>query len=198
MKHRIFGAMLIALVGGSMTLPARADVPVDIDIAVGHTAAGGLAALYDFGTPTPLDPVSGLFNGWAGDEPGFDHVEADAPGDDLYTLEPGADIVFEIVSIDDALIGNPLTDALDQTGEQLVLGDETLHRHIEWLINADDPTFDPLQSVWDISFKLIDTGSTSYADSPVYTWTMTPAPEPATATLLLAGCVALIRRRRGR
>jgi hypothetical protein len=199
MKRTFSLALLIAAIGALTAASARAGDVHDHehgDITVGHSGAGVLAVEYDFDEPTILESVNGLLNGWAGDEPGFAHLEADEPAEDFFTLADGANIVFEIVSIDDALIGNPLTDGLNAPGEQLVLGDYELHQHVDWLIDSDDPDFDPLQTVWTVEFKLLDTGTTNYGESSTYTWDLTNVPEPATGMLMLLGCAALRRRRR--
>lgn len=167
------------------------------DIIVGRTSGNQLTVEFDgFGETHELAPVNGLFNGWAGDDPGFAHLEADEPVEDFYTLQSGADIYLEIVSIDTALRGNPLTDDLDVAGEQALLGGYELHEHIDWLIDSDDAGFDPLQTQWDVSFKLVDMGATTnYSDSDIYTLSFTNVPEPASVVLLAVGGLAAIRRR---
>ncbi|MCB9850422.1 MAG: PEP-CTERM sorting domain-containing protein [Phycisphaerales bacterium] len=197
MKRFAYMTMLLAaLMPVSAALAGGEEEHEHDDITVGHSGAGQLKVEFDFSGASELTPVSGLLNGWAGDEPGFAHLEADEPGEDFFTLATGANILFEVVSIDDALVGNPLTDAIDTAGDQLLLGDEELHKHIDWLINSDDPSFDPLQTVWTVQFKLLDTGATSYDESEVYTWNLTNVPEPATAMLMLVGCAAICRKRR--
>lgn len=197
MKH-LMNVSIVAVLTAIFPLAAQAGVDHhhEGDIVVGRTGANVLSVEFDFDEPTVLAPVSGLLNGWAGDEPGFDHLEADEPAEDFYMLAPGASVVFELLSIDPALVGNPLTDPLDSPGDSFVLGDHELHQHIDWLIDADSPSFNPAQTEWSVMFRLSDAGATGYGDSEIYTWRFTNVPEPATAALLLAGAVALVRRRR--
>ncbi len=184
---------LTCAVGAFWPTTTRAD-DHHHDVVVGRTSANQLAVEYDFAEMVQLPPVSGLFNGWAGDDPGFGHLEADEPAEDFYTLGAGAGIYFEVVAFDAALIGNPLTDALDVPGEQTLLGDDSLHEHIDWLIDSDHAGFDPLQTVWNAQFRLVDLGGL-YTPSDVYTLRFTNVPEPATAALLALGAIALVRRR---
>jgi len=166
------------------------------DIIVGRSLLDVLAVEYDFDEPTVLAPVSGLLAGWAGDEPGFDHLEANEPDEDFYSLAAGANIVFELVNIDQALVGNPLGSPLDAPGARFVLGDHELHQHIDWLIDSTDPAFNPVQTVWSLQFRLIDIGATGYGASDVYDWHFTNMPEPGSAGLMLAACAWAIRRKR--
>jgi hypothetical protein len=195
MKRMILLGVVLAVATGPAAL-AGGHGHEHEDIIVGRSNAGVLGVEYDFDEASVLPPVSGVLNGWAGDDPGFSHLEVDEPGEDFYMLGAGANIVFEIVDIDPALVGNPLTDSLDAIGDQFTLGDEELHSHIDWLINSDDPAFDPLQTLWEVDFKLVDTGSTNYGASPVYTWGFTNVPEPTAAILMLAGCTLIGMRRK--
>jgi hypothetical protein len=193
MRNRRWAGLVAAAVLGASVTPVLGHH--EGDIVVGRTGAGTLTVEFDdFGEVFQLPPASGLLNGWAGEEPGFDHLEADEPSEDFYVLEAGANVVFEVVSFDLALRGDPLTDDLHDPGDQTVLGDEELHEHIDWFIDRDDPAFDPLQTVWEARFKLVDTGTTNYADSQTYTLKF--APEPGTMGLLALGGVALLRRPR--
>ena len=63
-------------------------------------------------------------------------------------------------------------------------------------IDADHAAFDSLETQWDVSFKLVDRGTTLYADSAVFTLSFTNVPEPATGVLLIVGAITL-RRRQG-
>lgn len=195
---RLLNVIAVAALTAVFPLTAQAgdDQHHEGDIVVGRTGANTLTVEYNFPAPTVLTPVSGLLNGWAGDEPGFDHLEADEPDEDIYTLAPGVRVVFELVSIDPALVGNPLTEPLDSPGDTLLLGDHELHQHIDWLIDSDGPSFNPVQTEWSVMFRLSDSGTTGYSDSEVYSWHFTNVPEPATVGLLLVGAVAFVRRRR--
>jgi hypothetical protein len=194
MRSWTWSGLTVVLVLGAWVSPVLGHH--EGDIVVGRTGAGQLTVEFDeFDHVVELPPVSGLLNGWAGEEPGFDHLEADEPSEDFYVLEAGVSVVFEVVSFDPAFRGDPLTDDLHNPGDQGVLGDELFHEHIDWFIDRDDPAFDPLQTVWEAQFKLVDTGTTNYADSQTYTLKF--APEPGTMSLLAFGGVFLFRRRPG-
>lgn len=143
------------------------------DVWVGRSDAGQLkiAGFPVANDAIPLAPSEGLFNGWTDTEPGFDRILTDDPANDLFTLEAGAQISIVVVAIDDALRAiKPVTfEILDDPGDQTLLGNENLHIHLTWHINSDDPEFDPGQYLWNATFKLIDTGSTGYADSDPFT-----------------------------
>lgn len=177
----------------AVAAPLLAQGHADEDINVGRSGAGRLVAEFDFSALLEAFPVGGLFTGWASDEPGFFALPADEPAEDLFTLEPGASVALEITAISAALRGNPLTDDLDQAGEQTLLGDHLLHVHINWLIDDTYPAFDPLQTEWDVSFKLIDLGTTNYAESAIYTLRYAPVPEPSTLALLGLSGMLLLR-----
>lgn len=120
---------------------------------------------------TVLEPSSGLFNGWTGTEPGFDHLVMDEPENDLLTLENGCQIRLELVAADPAFraITNTFT-IIDDPGERALLGGAALHAHLTWHVNSDHSGFDPLKVLWRATFKLVDTGTTGYATSSEFTF----------------------------
>lgn len=168
------------------------------DIAVGWTdfgVSGGpkyLATEFHYDEEHTLPPIGGpVLWGWLGDEPGFDHLHEDMPDEDFYTLDPGAEVIFEVLAIDDGL--NIWTPGFGETltvGDTFVLGDEELHRHLGWHIDATIPGVDPELYTYSATFRLSDSGTTGYGISEAYTLTFVP--EPATALLALAG--AIVRR----
>lgn len=150
--------------------PTRAG---EDDILVGRTAANQLAiGGFDPNDETiGLPCVSGILQGWALDDPGFDHiVQADVVAD-LYPMDAGAQIRIVCLSIDSALrVISPSFSIMDAPGESLLLGGSSLHTHLTWHINSADPAFNPNQTDWSATFKLIDTGSTGYAESAPFTF----------------------------
>lgn len=165
------------------------------DLVVGRTGGGQLQVEFDFGAPLALPPVDGLLKGWALDDPGFDHLEADEPDEDFFMLGSGAQIRFDVVSFAPAFQAwTPgFAAALRNPGDTYVFPDgELLHGHLNWHIDALDPQFDPAAGPWTASFRLVDVGSTGYTPSEVYTFAFTPEP----STLALVGLGALVLRRR--
>ena len=170
------------------------------DLQVGHSATGQLNIEFDFDEPQFLPPVSGLLNGWAGDDPGFMARHEDEADEDYYQLEPGAQIRFELVGVDPALkaYAPGFGTTLSNPGDSFVFpvdDEDILHTHLTWHIDATDPAFDPLQTVWSLDFRLADVGTTGYAASEVYTLQFTNVPEPASLGVLLAAVLLLARRR---
>lgn len=185
----LFGAVL-ALSVSAMAQHAHEDM------VVGRSAAGQLMIEFDdFGEEHMLGAISGVINGWLGDDPGFDHLEADEPLEDFYTLEDGAAIWFEVVSFDAGfqIWGPGFTGPFLNAGEDVYLGDDHLHEHVEFHINSDAPSFDLSNSPWEATFKLVDKGTTGYSDSPNYTLTFIP--EPGSLVLLGLAALTVLRRR---
>ncbi|MCE5339851.1 MAG: PEP-CTERM sorting domain-containing protein [Planctomycetaceae bacterium] len=65
------------------------------------------------------------------------------------------------------------------------------HNHTEFLALASGAG-----ETFTATFKLFDNGTTDFADSAEYTLTFTTIPEPATLTLLGAGLVSVLKRRK--
>lgn len=196
MKNAILmsSALLAGIVVGAS--PAPAAHRHEGDVIIGRTGSGQLRFETDLDEIRLLDPVAGLLTGWAGDEPGFEALTEDEPDEDLFRLGTGAQIRLEAVALDPALrVRNPLNPLmmLSSPGDQLLLGDHELHDHVIWHVDSLDPAFDPSRSVWQGTFKLVDTGSTGYADSPLFTLRFA-IPEPSTLALLVAGSLAVRRR----
>jgi hypothetical protein len=118
------------------------------DVWIGRTAAGQLkiGGFSVADNAVTLPPVGGLFNGWSDNDPGFDRIVSDDPGADLFSMETGAQISLVAVEMDEAFRAiDPSFNIMDEVGEQLFLGNESLHIHLTWHINSDDPSFDPDQ-----------------------------------------------------
>lgn len=146
------------------------------DIWVGRTATGQLKIDPQGFIPAEnyhtMNAVNGPFLwGWSDNDPGFDHVTADDPNNDVYVLESGAKLWLEVVSIDEAfqMIDNAFN-FLNMPGQETYLGDHTLHVHNTWHIDSTDPAYDPDQCVWHATFILRDKGSTGYAASAPFTF----------------------------
>jgi hypothetical protein len=196
MKTRFSLSIVSMLAVGAFALPAFAEEHEHEheDLIVGRTSGGELMIEFaHFDEEHMLGSVSGAINGWLGDDPGFSHLEADEPGEDFYMLEAGAEIWFEVVSFDTAFQawGPGLTGPYATAGDQVLLGDEELHEHLDWHINTDDLGYSLLDGPWEASFKLIDMGTTAYDDSPTYTLTFVP--EPGTLGALLVAAIVLLK-----
>jgi len=163
------------------------------DFAVAHTAAGQLTIDFDFSERIELPPVDALLQGWAHDDPGFVTLDMDEPDEDVFGLDSGANVVLETVSIDPVLkIWNP--DLLDAPGEQLILGSPEFHTHVIFHIDSTDAAFDPQTAEYQLSFRLLDNGTTGYATSQTFVASFVPVPEPTMLVLLTLGAALLIPR----
>ncbi|HNQ21816.1 MAG TPA: PEP-CTERM sorting domain-containing protein [Phycisphaerae bacterium] len=180
-----------------MAAPAEAQPHQHDDIVVGRTLDGQLAAHFDWEEVHTLPAVSGLLQGWAADDPGFAHLEEDEPDENLYCLQEGVQVVFEVVQFDDAFKAwaPGFAAVLHDPGDSWLLGDEHLHSHLDWHIDSEDPLFEPSQEVWLGQFRLLDAGSKGYLPSEVYTLQFT-TPEPGTLALAVVGVILAARRRR--
>ncbi len=160
-------ACLIATSGFLMPLQAQHQG----DAWIGHSAAGQLKISPGGYVPddnyTTLAPVNGpLLFGWSDNDPGFDSVSADDPPNDVFMLQPGADIWLEAVTVDPALrMIDGGFQIIDEPGESSLLGDDTLHLHNTWHIDSNHPSYNPDQYLWNATFILRDEGTTSYATS---------------------------------
>ncbi len=167
---------------GILAVCSLAVAQHDGDVFVGRSTAGHLKVggfipeLNVVGLPC----VSGLFQGWSSNNPGFDRVINPDVAADLYPMDTGAQIRIVCVSIDAALRAiSPSFTILDMPGESVLLGGSSLHIHLTWHINSADPLFVPTQSDWFAMFKLIDTGPTGYGESAPFTFHFTNGDCPA-------------------
>lgn len=193
---------LPAVVGLCVLGSAAAAFGHEGDVEVGVDMTGKLTVGFEdpFDLPV-LEPA--LLHGWGIDEPGFASVEEDEPDEGLYVLDPDANVAVEFVSADDAFnmwVPPFFSEILDTPGERWALGGSDFDIHPYWQIDSDDPDFDPLQTAWSITLKLVDTRDglgVAHADSDPFTLRFVPTPEPATLALLaIGGAGALLRRRR--
>lgn len=161
-----------------LTITASVNAQHAGDVLVGRSAANqlrvspaGSGGYIPDANIKVLPPVSGLFNGFSDNNPGFDHIVADMPGIDFLTLQSGTQVRLELVSVDPACKAVTASFAvIDVPGERALLGGNLLHTHLTWLVQSDDPAYDPLRVLWRATFKLVDTGSTGYSESAPFTF----------------------------
>ncbi len=189
-RFRYGMAALACACGGAAVSPSYAQHMGDVWIgrssdATGRqlkvaTAIGGFDP-YDPGTNlVVLEPTEpgGFFEGWSSDSPGFDAIRTEAPAADTFKLGEGVLVWLDVVSIDPGLVVAvpPNYDILTAPGQSARLGDRHLHKHLIWLIDSTDPSFDPRRCVWRATFRLRDSGSTQYAASAPFTIRFANAP----------------------
>ena len=140
-----------------------------------------------------LSPVHGPLWGWLGGEPGFEALETDEPDEHLFTLTPGADVMFEVVALDPGLnIWLPGFGGQLGVGDTHSLGGYDLHSHLAWHIDSTVPGVDPVLYTYSATFRLLDSGTTGYLPTGDYTLTFVPEP---TSGLLLVTTLLIFRRR---
>jgi hypothetical protein len=157
-----FGAGLAALV---LTAVAPASAQEHEHMLIGSSAAGGGAVIlqYDFTRQTVVGPPT-----FSSIDPSFAPVLVDDPGVPIFSLAEGTTVRVEIVALD---AGTSLTVSgtkLDHPGARKKVGDApVLHNHVTWALDVPAG----VTGEFHISFKMIASGP--YADSPVYTLTIT-------------------------
>ncbi len=126
----------------------------------------------------------GFLSGFGIDDPGFITLDESFGG--LLPPDSGANIVLEVVSFDTALKAwKPgFGESFQSPGDLWDIGPVPAHQHPFWHIDSTDAGFDPGQTEWNATFRILDTGSTGYEPSDPVTVTFT-TPEPSTAALLL-------------
>jgi hypothetical protein len=121
-----------------------------------------------------LEPVDLLFRGWSNNDPGFDSI--DVPGGGVVPLSSSARIWLEVVRLDRAFyVVDNAQQVLEFPGDDAFLGDSSLHTHLTWLVDRDDPRFNPAQCVWEATFVLADSGS-FLQDSQPFTFLFSNVP----------------------
>ncbi|GAB5495875.1 MAG: hypothetical protein Phyf2KO_09550 [Phycisphaerales bacterium] len=170
------------------------------DGVVGVSGAGMLAIEIDLDEVFEFEELfsNGSLNGWISDAPGFTALDEDEPDEDFFMLGAGADIHFQLVgtNVDAMQVYNPFFDVPAMVpGETFAFGTGDFDTHPFWFLNTDAASFDPNDSEWSVDFRVVDQGTTGYADSEVYTIRFA-IPSPAGASVLaMAGLVATRRRR---
>ena len=191
---------LAVLAGAAVAFPAVADL--ESDFAVGVTGAGQLAVEFNFASVEPIanfitgGGLNGDFTGWFSDEPGFANLDVDEPDEDFFTLGAGADISVMVISVEGPFrIYDPSFDSVVAPGGMFSLGTPDFDDHPFWTVDSTAPSFDANDFDYDVSFKLVDLGTTGYADSDTITVTFTRVPAPGTAGVLALAGLGLRRRR---
>ncbi|MEM7165543.1 MAG: dockerin type I repeat-containing protein [Planctomycetota bacterium] len=147
------------------------------DAEIGHWN-GQVAVGFDSSEVFSLEETTGLLTGWAGDEPGFVTVEIDEPGEML--LAPGAGAIFalEVVSLDPALQAHTpgFASVLTAPGDLWTMGSPPFDDHPVWHIDSTHSGFDPAQTEWTGTFRIVDNGTTAYAPSAPFDIVFTNLP----------------------
>ncbi|MCW5775641.1 MAG: hypothetical protein KIS87_04240 [Phycisphaeraceae bacterium] len=169
----------------------------DDDFVVGVNGLGTLMVEADLDEAFYLPPFdSGGVVGWFGGDPGFASLEEDEPDEDFYMLAGGADVWFVLVAVDPAFkVYDPFF-SLMSPGDSFALGGHEFDVHPFWHIDSDDAAFDPFQTEWHATFRLIDMGTTGYGASEAYRVAFTNVPAPGAVALLAPAVAAALRRRR--
>ena len=123
-----------------------------------------------------LAEVSGIINGWAGDEPGFMPLQKDEPKEDFFPMAIGAEIQLVVVSLDLAFKAHTpgFADVLDSPGDAWTIATVTndpleFDDHPTWHIDSDDVSLADNQVIWSATFKFVDVGTTGYTESEPFT-----------------------------
>jgi len=152
------GAMMLFAV--VLTPAGAAHAQHALDVWVGQSGSS-VALSTDGARPGEayhqLEPVDSIFRGWSNNDPGFDSVNDTGGG--VVPLSSSAEIWLEVVRLDPAFyVVDNAQQVLEFPGDATYLGDESLHTHITWLVDRDDPRFSPLRCVWQATFVLFDNG----------------------------------------
>jgi hypothetical protein len=149
------------------------------DIGVGRSAPGQLKYRpADPNDPICFDPSLGIAtltfysasSSWRTDTPGFDANFESSPADDYFALATGASI--RLVADEDmqpALRVKYQTQTILYSGDYISLGSSQLHRHPTFIVDANDPGYDPIRTLWWGTFTFLDAGSTDYLASAPFT-----------------------------
>lgn len=167
MTRAYIHTLLVGIVSGLCLPAAAAQHPMDY--WVGRTADDTITMGGFFDPIRPgisvLPEVSGLLNGWSENDPGFDHVQTPQPKLDLFPLDAGAEIWIEVVEMTPAFRAIDASfQILNLPGDVAFLGDHLIHEHLTWHIDSTDDAFDELRTLWTARLKLVDVGSTEYAE----------------------------------
>ena len=145
------------------------------DFVIGVSGAGDLkfeSELVEEMEIVELEEVSGIINGWAGDDPGFMPLDVDEPKEDFFPMAIGAEIQLVVVALDPALKAHTpgFADVLDSPGDAWTIATVTtdppaFDDHPIWHVDSDDAGLKDNQVVWSGIFKFVDVGTTGYGES---------------------------------
>ena len=193
----VITAAALAAVAGT----AAADF--ETDFGVGRDASNNLVVEFNFDNiaAIPESPDLGAFDGFFSDEPGFAGFDFDEPDEGIFALEAGAIIRFELISADPGFrVYNPAFTSVLNPGDgfnfDAVTPTSTFDDHPWWTVERSDPGFDESVFEYEVSFRLLDVGTTGYGSTDPITVTFTRVPTPASAMLLGLAAAATSRRRR--
>lgn len=121
-------AMVLTLAAGSAALAHD-------ELIVASDGAGHLHVHEDFIEPLPLDQTFTGFPGMSGVPLGYTTVLADEPGEGLFVLPQGVNIVFVLTGVD---AGLTMWDGFDPmtTGMMYPLGEPYFHIHPVWSMDG--------------------------------------------------------------
>jgi len=167
MKGTLRGVLILC----TLAVPTLARAHGDAVITLASTASGGgaLAADYEFESVSrvsfsasfgPVSLYTGIF-------PAFEPLAADAAP--FYALATGTQVSIQITAVDDGVTSMKIdTTVLSHVGDTAVLGTMPFpHTHPQYQLQLNLPEGEFGEGR--ISFKLLASGPTTYADSPVYT-----------------------------
>src|SRR5262249_34738900 len=145
--------------------------PVEIvsahGISIGRSAAGQLRIVIEVSMPAPIPPsIFPGITGWANAEPGLASAELDEPAQDLFQLDPGSDVEFELVAFDPGI--QIVTSHVWVPGETLEFGPPVFDEHLVFDIYNGSVGF-----TYAIQIRVRDL-SGLYTDSDVVTLQFTP------------------------
>lgn len=126
------------------------------------------------GTTVLLDAADGLLRGWTGNSPGFEGVEEPDPETDTYPFAPEAAIWLDVVALDPALrVYTPGFQVIPAGGSTFLGSGGEVHAHVIWHVDSQAAGFDPLRTHWRGTFRLRDSGASTYAPSETFTFHFT-------------------------
>ena len=149
------------------------------DVGVGVSAAGQLKCKpFDPNSVPCFDPSVAIATltfypastSWRTSTPGFDANFGDDPAHDYYAMTNDNAVIDLVAHADmqSALRVNYQSQTIVHAGDYITLGSDILHRHPVFIVDANDPAYDPLQTMWSGTFTFRDDIS-GYAESAPFT-----------------------------